>query len=75
LQIKTFSKYQSDALDCTTEKFAVLELGVPGDKAAIACQSPGKSITTTKRIMKSLLDKRYIRRECGKRCGKRKASV
>lgn len=48
-------KSQFDTLECTLEELA---------------EKTGKSIATIKRIMKSLQDKQYIRRESGKRYGK-----
>lgn len=66
------SKYQFDTLDCTLEELAVLELVAknPTIKQQEIAEATGKSIATIKRIMKSLQDKNYIRRECGKRYGK-----
>ena len=66
------SKCQFDTLDCTLEEFAVLELVTknPAIKQQEIAEQTGKSIATIKRIMKSLQDKNYIRRESGKRYGK-----
>ena len=66
------SKYQFDTLDCTLEELAVLELVAksPAIKQQEIAEQTGKSIATIKRIMKSLQDKNYIRRESGKRYGK-----
>ena len=66
------SKYQFDTLDCTLEELAVLELVAknPAIKQQEVAEQTGKSIATIKRIMKSLQDKNYIRRESGKRYGK-----
>ena len=66
------SKYQFDTLDCTLEELAVLELVAknPAIKQQEIAEKTGKSIATIKRIMKSLQDKNYIRRESGKRYGK-----
>ena len=66
------SKYQFDTLDCTLEELAVLELVAksPSIKQQEVAEQTGKSIATIKRIMKSLQDKNYIRRESGKRYGK-----
>ena len=66
------SKYQFDTLDCTLEELAVLELVTknPAIKQQEIAAQTGKSIATIKRIMKSLQDKNYIRRESGKRYGK-----
>ena len=65
-------KYQFDTLDCTLEELAVLELVAknPTMKQQELVEATGKSIATIKRIMKSLQDKNYIRRESGKRYGK-----
>lgn len=66
------SKYHFDALDCTLEEIAILELVAnnPTIKQQELVDATGKSIATIKRIMKSLQDKKYIRRESGKRYGK-----
>ena len=66
------SKCQFDTLDCTLEELAVLELVAknPSIKQQEIAEQTGKSIATIKRIMKSLQDKNYIRRESGKRYGK-----
>lgn len=66
------SKYQFDTLDCSLEELAVLERIAqnPAIKQQELMSATGKSITTVKRIMKSLQDKNYIRRENGKRYGK-----
>lgn len=66
------SKYQFDTLDCTLEELAVLELVAknPTVKQQEIAEQTRKSIATVKRIMKSLQDKNYIRRESGKRYGK-----
>ena len=66
------SKCQFDTLDCTLEELAVLELVTknPAIKQQEIAEQTGKSIATIKRIMKSLQDKSYIRRESGKRYGK-----
>ena len=65
-------KYQFDTLDCTLEELAVYELvaKIPSIKQQELVEATGKSIATIKRIMKSLQDKNYIRRESGKRYGK-----
>ena len=65
-------KYQFDTLDCTLEELAVLELVAKNStiKQQELVEVTGKSIATIKRIMKSLQDKNYIRRESGKRYGK-----
>ena len=66
------SKYQFDTLDCSLEELAVLELVAqnPAIKQQELVTATGRSIATVKRIMKSLQDKNYIRRENGKRYGK-----
>ena len=66
------SKYQFDTLDCSLEELAVLERVAqnPSIKQRELVSATGKSIATVKRIMKSLQDKNYIRRENGKRYGK-----
>ena len=66
------SKYQFDTLDCSLEELAVLERIAqnPTIKQQELVSATGKSIATVKRIMKSLQDKNYIRREHGKRYGK-----
>lgn len=66
------SKYQFDTLNCTLEELAVLELVAKNStiKQQELVEATGKSIATIKRIMKSLQDKNYIRRESGKRYGK-----
>ena len=66
------SKYQFDTLDCSLEELAVLERIAqnPTIKQQELVSATGKSIATVKRIMKSLQDKNYIRRENGKRYGK-----
>lgn len=66
------SKYQFDTLKCSLEELAVLERIAqnPAIKQQELMSATGKSITTVKRIMKSLQDKNYIRRENGKRYSK-----
>ena len=71
--IKTeIPKYQFDTLECTLEELAILELVAknPTIKQQELVEATGKSIATVKRLMKSLQDKNYIRRESGKRYGK-----
>ena len=65
-------KYQFDTLDCSLEELAVLELVAqnPAIKQQELVNATGRSIATVKRIMKSLQDKNYIRRESGKRYGR-----
>ena len=65
-------KSQFDTLECTLDELAVLELIAknPNVKQQELAQATGKSLSTVKRIMKSLQDKNYVRRESGKRYGK-----
>jgi len=65
-------KCQFGTLDCTLEELAVLDLikKNPTIKQQELADITDKSIRSVKRIMKSLQDKSYIRRECGKRYGK-----
>ena len=65
-------KYQFDTLECSLEEIAVLELIAknPTIRQQELVEATGRSIATVKRIMKSLQDKNYIRRESGKRYGK-----
>ena len=65
-------KFQFDTLDCSLEELAILELIAknPTVKQQELVQTTGKSLSTVKRIMKSLQDKNYIHRESGKRYGK-----
>ena len=66
-------KYQFDTLDCSLEELAgVLERVAqnPSIKQQELVSATGKSIATVKRIITSLQDKNYIRRENGKRYGK-----
>ena len=66
------SKYQFDTLNCSLEELVVLEriAKKPTIKQQELMSVTGKSIATVKRIMKSLQDKNYIRRENDKRYGK-----
>ena len=66
------SKSQFDTLNCTSEEVAILELIAknPNVKQQELVEATGKSLSTVKRIMKSLQDKNYIRRERGKRYGR-----
>ena len=66
------SKYQFDTLDCSLEELAVLERVAqnPSIKQQELVSATGKSIATVKRIITSLQDKNYIRRENGKRYSK-----
>ena len=70
--ISKVPKSQFDTLDCTLEELAVLELITknPTIKQQELAEATGKSVSTIKRVMKSLQDKNYIRRESGKRYGK-----
>ena len=65
-------KCQIGTLDCTLEELAVLDLikGNPSIRQQELADITDKSIRSIKRIMKSLQDKNYIRRESGKRYGK-----
>ena len=65
-------KCQFGTLDCTLEELALLELIVknPTAKQQEFADALGKSLRTIKRLMKSLQEKNYIRRESGKRYGK-----
>jgi len=65
-------KYQFDTLECSLEELAVLELVAknPSIKQKELVESTRKSLSTVKRIMESLQEKRYIRRVNGKRYGK-----
>lgn len=65
-------KCQIGTLKCTLEEVALLELIAknPSAKQQELADASGKSLRTIKRIMKSLQDKNYIRRESGKRYGK-----
>ena len=66
------SKYQFDTLNCSLEELVVLEriAKKPTIKQQELVSVTGKSIATVKRIITSLQDKNYIRRENGKRYGK-----
>ena len=63
------SKYQFDTLNCSLEELAILER-VAQNPSIKLVSATGKSIATVKRIITSLQDKNYIRRENGKRYGK-----
>lgn len=65
-------KSQFDTLNCTLGELAVLELLAKNSaiKQQELADATGKSLATVKRIMKSLQEKQYIRRENGKRYGK-----
>lgn len=65
-------KSQFDTLNCTLEEIALLELisKNPSLKQQELVKATGKSLSTVKRIMKSLQEKQYIRRESGRRYGK-----
>lgn len=62
-------KCQFGTLDCSLEELALLELIAkpPTVTQQELADISGKSLRTVKRIMKSLQDKNYIRRESGKR--------
>ena len=66
------SKYQFDTLNCSLEELVALELIAqnPTVKQQELVSATGKSIATVKRIITSLQDKNYIRRENGKRYSK-----
>lgn len=66
------SKYQFDTLNCSLEELVVLEwiAKKPTIKQQELMSVTGKSIATVKRIITSLQDKNYIRRENGKKYGK-----
>ena len=66
------SKYQFDTLNCSLEELVALELIAqnPTVKQQELVSATGKSIATVKRIITSLQDKNYLRRENGKRYGK-----
>lgn len=70
-------KYQFDTLDCTLEELAVLKMieANPSIKQTELADATGKSIATIKRLIKSMQEKKYIRREDGKRYGKWKVLV
>jgi len=65
-------KAQFDTLNCTLEELTILELVSknPSAKQQELAEATGKSLSTIKRIMKSLQEKHYIRRANGKRYGK-----
>ena len=65
-------KCQFGTLDCTLEELALLDLIAknPAITQQELADTTEKSIRTVKRLMKSLQDKNYIRRESGKRYGK-----
>ena len=65
-------KCQIGTLECSLEELALLELisKNPSITQQELADISGKSLRTVKRIMKSLQDKKYIRRESGKRYGK-----
>ena len=58
-------KSQFDTLDCILEELAILELIAknPIVKQQELVKVTGKSLSTIKRIMKPLQDKKYIRRK------------
>ena len=66
------SKYQFDTLNCSLEELAGLERVAQNQsiKQRELVSATGKSIATVKRLITSLQDKNYIRRENGKRYSK-----
>lgn len=70
-------KCQIGTLDCTLEELVLLELIAknPSAKQQELAEASEKSIRTIKRLMKSLQEKNYIRRESGKRYGKWEVQV
>ena len=66
------SKYQFDTLNCSLEELAVLERVAQNQsiKQRELVSATGKSIATVKRLITSLQDKNYIRRENGTRYSK-----
>lgn len=64
-------KCQNDTLDCTLEERAVLQLIAENNeiKQSEIVKRTGKSLSTVKRIMESLQNKKYIQRINGKRYG------
>ena len=69
--ISKVPKSHFDTLECTLEEFAVLELISKSSliKQEELAVETGKSLSTIKRIVKSLQKKGYIRRVNGKRYG------
>ncbi|MBP3939524.1 MAG: winged helix-turn-helix transcriptional regulator [Clostridia bacterium] len=65
-------KCQFGTLNCTSEELTLLELIAknPTVTQQALADASGKSLRTIKRLMKSLQDKNYIRRESSKRYGK-----
>ena len=65
-------KCQNGTLECSLEELAILNLikANPTVKQQELVDATGKSLRSIKRIMKSLQDKNYVRRENGKRYGK-----
>ena len=70
-------KCQFGTLECSLEELALLDLIAknPAITQQELADATEKSIRTVKRLMKSLQDKNYIRRESGKRYGKWKVLV
>ena len=64
-------KCQNGTLECTLDELFLLELisKNPSVKQHELVELSGKSLRTVKRIMQSLQDKQYIKRENGKRYG------
>ena len=69
--ISEVSKSQFDTLKCSLEELAVLELisKYPSITQKEIAQRTGKSVSTIKRLMEHLQEKRYIQRINGKRYG------
>ena len=65
-------KVQFDTLECTPDELSILKIIAknPSIKQNELVQETGKSLSTIKRIMRSLQQKDYIRRVNGKRYGK-----
>ena len=65
-------KCQNDILECSLEELAVLNLikANPSVKQQELADTTRKSLRSIKRMMKSLQDQNYFRRENGKRYGK-----
>ena len=70
--ISEVPKSHFDTLECSLGEAAILELieRNPAIKQQELAAATDKSLITVKRLMKSLQDKNYIRRENGKRYGK-----
>ena len=74
----TQNGYADQILRCTPNDYTTFKTEIVRNEVQICptikqqelAEATGKSIATIKRIMKSLQDKNYIRRESGKRYGK-----